>query len=234
MFRFILSSIFYYRRSHLVVMLAVAVSTAVIGGALIVGDSVRASLRQMTLSRLGGITHVLHSPRFVREKLADEISETLKSAKVESLRSGHAAPAMLLAASVEKKTATGELRRAASVTVLGLKSADWGILDTAASGEEISQASAVNAPTDSGIVLGYKTAAELGAVIGDSVSVWVELPSSIPRDSLLGEREDTTIEIVLTVEGVLAESAGAHDSHCILHNNCHYNAFVSLVTFQRR
>ena len=76
MFGFILRSIWHYRRSHIVVMLAVAVSTAVIGGSLIVGDSVRASLRQMTLSRLGGITQVLHSPRFVREKLADEISTT--------------------------------------------------------------------------------------------------------------------------------------------------------------
>ena len=60
----------------------------------------------MTLSRLGGITHVLHSPRFVREKLADEISGSLKSGEVESLQSVHAAPAMLLPASVEKKTAT--------------------------------------------------------------------------------------------------------------------------------
>ena len=38
MIRFILRSIVFYQRSHLVVMLAVAVSTAVIGGALIVGD----------------------------------------------------------------------------------------------------------------------------------------------------------------------------------------------------
>jgi ABC-type lipoprotein release transport system permease subunit len=228
MFRFILRSIVHYRRSHFVVMLAVAVSTAVIGGALIVGDSVRASLRQMTLSRLGGITHVLHSPRFVREKLADEISETLKSAEVESLRSVHAAPAMLLPASVEKKTATGELRRAASVTVLGLRPTDWGMLDSTTS------ESPVKPPGDAGIVLGYKTATELGAVVGDSVSVWVELPSSIPRDSLLGEREDTTIEIVLTVEAVLQESAGASRFSLLPAQQLPYNAFVSLATFQQR
>ena len=76
MIQFILRSILFYRRSHLVVMLAVAVSTAVIGGSLIVGDSVRASLRQMTLSRLGGISHILHSPRFVREQLADDLSKS--------------------------------------------------------------------------------------------------------------------------------------------------------------
>ena len=83
---------------------------------------------------------------------------------------------MLLPASVEKKTATGELRRAASVTVLGLKPADWGMLDSAASAGEASKASEVKAPSDAGIVLGYKTATEMDPIVGDSVSVWVDLP----------------------------------------------------------
>ena len=220
MFRFTLRSIIHYWRSHLVVMLAVAIATAVIGGSLIVGDSVRASLRQMTLSRLGGLTHVLHSPRFVREKLADELS----IAELESLKVSHSAPALLLPGSVEKKTESGELRRAASVTILGLKATDWSLLNTAD----------VQAPTDAGIVLGYKTASELKAAVGDSVSVWVELPSSIPRDSLLGEREETSIEMVLTVEGLLPENAGASRFSLQPAQQLPYNAFVSLSTFQQR
>ena len=74
-------------------MLAVAVSTAVIGGSLIVGDSVRASLRQMTLSRLGGISHILHSPRFVREQLADETVEVESGFVAEVTRSSGTAAA---------------------------------------------------------------------------------------------------------------------------------------------
>ena len=220
MFRFTLRSILYYRRSHVVVMLAVAVATAVIGGSLIVGDSVRASLRQMTMSRLGGITQALNSPRFFREALAGEIL----IAAAASPKEAHAAPAMLLPGSVEKKTSTGELRRAASVTILGLKAVDWSMLDSLD----------VAAPSDSGIVLGYKTATELGAVVGDSVSVWVELPSSIPRDSLLGEREETSIEIVLNVDGVLSEDAGASRFSLQPAQQLPYNAFVSLATFQQR
>ena len=192
MIQFILRSIMFYRRSHLVVMLAVAVSTAVIGGSLIVGDSVRASLRQMTLSRLGGISHILHSQRFVRELLADELSKS----DLELLRTSHAAPGLLLPGSVEKKTPDGQLRRAASVSILGLRAADWTLLD----GGDVA------APKESGIVLGFRTATELNAVVGDSVSVWVELPSSIPRDSLLGERENTSLEMVLTVEGAAGVS----------------------------
>jgi ABC-type lipoprotein release transport system permease subunit len=220
MIRFILRSILHYRRSHLVVMLAVAVSTAVIGGSLIVGDSVRGSLRQMTLSRLGGITHVLHSPRFVREKLADEV----RLGEIESLRESHAAPGLLLTGSVEKKTDAGDLRRASSVSILGLRAADWTMLNTAD----------VKPPTDAGIVLGYRTATELNAVVGDNVSVWVERPSSIPRDSLLGEREDITLEMVLAVEGVFPENAGASRFSLQPAQQLPYNAFVSLATFQQR
>ena len=220
MFLFILRSLIFYRRSHLVVMLAVAVSTAVIGGSLIVGDSVRASLRDMTLSQLGGISHILHSPRFVRESLADEFSRS----DVPLLKTSHAAPGLLLPGSVEKKTADGQLRRATSVSIMGLRPGDWTLLNT---GE-------VAAPGASGIVLGFRTAAELSATVGDSVSVWVELPSSIPRDSLLGERENISLEMVLTVEGVLPETAGASRFSLQPAQQLPYNAFVSLATFQQR
>jgi len=220
MFQFILRSIVFYRRSHLVVLLAVAVSTAVIGGSLIVGDSVRISLRQMTLSRLGGISHILHSPRFVRESLADELS----GSDQELWKTSHTAPGLLLPGSVEKKTEDGQIRRATSVSVLGLRAADWTLLDCAN----------VAPPQESGIVLGFRTATELNAAIGDTVSVWVERPSSIPRDSLLGERENINLEIILTVEGVLPESAGASRFSLQPAQQLPSNAFVSLSTFQQR
>ena len=220
MIRFILRSILFYQRSHLVVMMAVAVSTAVIGGALIVGDSVRASLREMTLSRLGGITQILHSPRFVREELADDLSKS----GLDALSTSHAAPALLLPGSVEKKTAEGQLRRASSVSILGLRPSDWSLLNV----------DDVPAPQDSGIVLGFRTATELDTAVGDSVSVWVELPSSIPRDSLMGERENLNLEIVLTVEGILPETAGASRFSLQPAQQLPYTAFVSLATFQQR
>ena len=220
MIRFILRSIVFYQRSHFVVMLAVAVSTAVIGGALIVGDSVRASLREMTLSRLGGVSQILHSPRFVREELADDLTRS----GLDGLKTSHAAPALLLPGSVEKKTAEGQLRRASSVSIVGMRPADWSMLNV---GD-------VSAPKETGIVLGFRTATELNAAVGDSVSVWVELPSSIPRDSLMGERENLNLELVLTVEGILRETAGASRFSLQPAQQLPYNAFVSLETFQQR
>src|SRR6185436_11401890 len=50
-FQLVLRSVSHHWRTNLAVLLGVVAGTAVIGGALIVGDSVRASLVQMTLDR---------------------------------------------------------------------------------------------------------------------------------------------------------------------------------------
>jgi len=75
-FHFIRRSLFHFWRTNLAVILGVAVATAVIGGALIVGDSVRASLRQMTLDRLGKIDAALTGLRFIRQELGEEIAKS--------------------------------------------------------------------------------------------------------------------------------------------------------------
>ena len=56
---YIFASLWQYRRTHLAVAAGVAVATAVITGALLVGDSVRGSLRDLVLERLGNIETVL-------------------------------------------------------------------------------------------------------------------------------------------------------------------------------
>ena len=70
---FIRRSLRFYWRTHLGVLAGVAVTCAILTGALVVGDSVRFSLRQLALARLGRVTHALATgDRFFREKLADE------------------------------------------------------------------------------------------------------------------------------------------------------------------
>ena len=53
--RLILSSLWFHWRTNLAVACGVAVGTAVLTGALLVGDSMRGSLRHLTLDRLGRI-----------------------------------------------------------------------------------------------------------------------------------------------------------------------------------
>jgi ABC-type lipoprotein release transport system permease subunit len=66
----------YYARTNAAVIAGVAIAVAVLTGALITGDSVRVSLRELALSRLGKTAQVLASAQFFREELAAETGST--------------------------------------------------------------------------------------------------------------------------------------------------------------
>src|SRR5262249_17309181 len=55
LFRFLLRNLLFHWRANSAVFLGVVVGTAVLTGALLVGDSLRGSLRDLTLRRLGWI-----------------------------------------------------------------------------------------------------------------------------------------------------------------------------------
>ena len=71
--RFVLQSLIHHWRINLTVALGVAAATAVLTGALLIGDSMRGSLRALTLGRLGFIDEVLVTPHFFRQELANEL-----------------------------------------------------------------------------------------------------------------------------------------------------------------
>ena len=56
-------------------VLGFAITTAVLTGALIVGDSVRGSLRDLALERLGSIDHGLVADRFFRATIASDLTD---------------------------------------------------------------------------------------------------------------------------------------------------------------
>ena len=72
--RLVLRALAYYWRTNLAVVAGVATAVAVLAGALVVGDSVRGTLRDLALNRLGATDLVVTAPRFVREALAAEIA----------------------------------------------------------------------------------------------------------------------------------------------------------------
>src|SRR5215208_5790691 len=67
-------SLTYYWRTNLAVVLGVATAVAVLSGALLVGDSVRASLADLVRHRLGATDFVIASPLFFREQLAADVA----------------------------------------------------------------------------------------------------------------------------------------------------------------
>src|SRR5687767_15667096 len=63
-------SLRHYWRTNVAVICGVAIAVAVLAGALMVGVSVRASLRDLALQRLGKTDRVVLSQGFFREQLA--------------------------------------------------------------------------------------------------------------------------------------------------------------------
>ena len=100
--RLLVRSLLYHGRGHVAVALGAAIGAAVLAGALLVGDSLRGSLRARTERQLNGIEHALVGGRFFRQQLADELP-------------GAVQPVILLQGTVR----AGD-HRAGKVTVLGV------------------------------------------------------------------------------------------------------------------
>ncbi|MBZ5604264.1 MAG: ABC transporter permease [Acidobacteriia bacterium] len=98
----------YYWRTNLAVILGVATAVAVLSGALVVGDSVRASLRDLVLGRLGKTEAVVTSAQFFREALSRDVPGS--------------APIVALQGMV---THERDRRRAANVAVYGVDDRFW-------------------------------------------------------------------------------------------------------------
>ena len=73
-------SLIHYRRTHLAVICGAAVTTAVLTGALMVGDSLRGSLRDLTLDRLGDVDWAVVGERPFRQSLAAESGAAIGAA----------------------------------------------------------------------------------------------------------------------------------------------------------
>ncbi|MEX1130332.1 MAG: hypothetical protein WEB50_17295, partial [Vicinamibacterales bacterium] len=112
LFRLALRSATYYWRTNLAVLLGVSAAVAVLGGALLVGDSVRGSLRDIALGRLGRTDQALASAQFFRTALADDLSSA-----------GASAAPLIVATSFVTHGESG--RRAGGVIVYGVDDRFW-------------------------------------------------------------------------------------------------------------
>jgi ABC-type antimicrobial peptide transport system permease subunit len=213
-------SLRHYWRTNLAVLLGVIAGTAVIGGALIVGDSVKGSLRQMTYDRLGRIDHVLTGPHFFREQLARDLAADAKFQE----RFSAAAPALVLTGGFEHRGKKKTSRRVGTVNVFGTGPELWRLVEHGDAA----------VPANDEVILNQRVAEQLDAKAGDAVTLWIELPATVPRDSLLGNRDTTSVEVPLTVKAVLPDEV--HVSRLNLNPNQQLplNAFVSLGYLQEK
>lgn len=182
----VVRSLRHYWRTNAAVLAGVATAVAVLAGALLVGDSVRGSLRDLVLQRLGRTDHVVASGGFFREQLADE----LRKAAATSVDG--AAPLIVLPGIVSEQTGG---RRAGQVRVYGVDDRFWRF-----------HGQSVEGPAAGDALLSRALAEELGAEAGATVLIRVERPSAIPLESLHGRKDDLARALRLTVRGVLPAS----------------------------
>src|SRR5439155_15485086 len=97
-FRLLLRNLAYHWRGNLAVFLGIALGSAVLTGALLVGDSLRGSLRALTLDQLGWVEQAMVPGRFFRAKLADDTGP------------GFNVPILLLQGNACSKSAESEIR----------------------------------------------------------------------------------------------------------------------------
>jgi putative ABC transport system permease protein len=206
-------SLGFYWRTNLGVLLTVVVSTAILTGALVVGDSVRYSLRMMVKARLGK-TQIALIPqnRFFTAGLANELANELKTSTAPVLRVRG-----LMADSNDK-------RRANRIEVLGV---DARFFTVGAAKNPFGN------DKDQGVVLNEQLAARLKVAAGDEVLLRIENPSVMSRDLPVSPDSDLSVAFRLKVETVATEAEFGRFS---LRANqiSPLNAFVPLDWMQAR
>jgi len=167
-------SLGFHRRIHLAVALGVAAATAVLTGALVVGDSVRDSLKNLALDRLGEIDQVLVAPHFFRAELADELGQNPELGELYEV----ATPAIVFPTATAERSGEGG-GRAANVTVLGVQPDFWKL-----------SRNRTTAPEPGQVIINQTLARELKAKDGDTIVLRFPKAGGVPEDSALGRTDD--------------------------------------------
>ncbi len=183
-------SLIHYWRTNLAVVLGVATAVAVLAGALLVGDSVRASLRDLVVQRLGQTDLVITSSGFFRDQLAGDIQSDSRFAGAGFVA---ACPLIAIAGTVTHEPGK---RVGSGIKVYGVDERFWNF-------HHLDQQS----PRDRDVFVSEALARELGAAAGDSLVLRVEKPSAIPVESLHSRKEDLGSTLRLTVRQTLASDA---------------------------
>jgi putative ABC transport system permease protein len=206
-------SLGFYWRTNLGVLLTVAVSTAILTGALVVGDSVRHSLRLMVKARLGK-TKIALVPqnRFFSAGLANELAEELNTS---------AAPVLRVRGMIAD---SDDKRRANRIEAFGVDERFFTI------GESSDLFGNIK---NQGVVLNEQLATRLKVGMGDEVLLRIEKPSVMSRDLPVSPDSDLSVAFRLTV-GAIATEAEFGRFSLRANQVAPLNAFVPLSWMQEK
>lgn len=178
--RLVRRSVWFHRAIGVSVALGVAAATAVVCGALLVGDSMRGSLRELTLERLGGIDGVVAPGTFFGpQPIVDSLADT----------SSLVVPAILFERGIIESNPVGSgnpespvrTRRSGNVQIVAVSPEFWRF-DTAGVTPDAF-------PGEDSVVLNQSVADTIGARVGDLVTIRLPKEQAVPADSPLGRRD---------------------------------------------
>jgi len=186
----VLRSLRFYAMSHLGTLLGVIVASAVLVGALAVGDSVRESLRDMALARIGRVSFALAATdHFFRAALADDMRSGISN--------GLAAAVLQLPGTAARPD---ESARANQVQVLGIDE-HFSALAQRPFPPAFFPPGVIDV-----VVLNAPLAGQLRVKAGDAIVLRVQKPSLLSQEAPLSPQEDVSTGFRLTVAGIVSDA----------------------------
>lgn len=187
-FKLIINSLKHYIKPALLIAAGIAITTAVLTGSLIVGDSVIYSLEKNARLRLGKITHTISAgDRFFNISLAEELTnkgiQTTPSLKLEAI------------ASTE-----GGMKKINNVNIWGVTESFYDLFENNPKDKEDSN--------NEGIIINSGLASRLNVSLGDEINLLIKKASLIPANApFVSDNKQvityrTTVSKILPAEGL--------------------------------
>lgn len=193
--RLIISSLKHYRGVNLSVLAGVALTSAILSGALVVGDSVKESLRRNAANRISQAGPALvGGERFLTAEIADKVAKEIGNNAL-------VAPLLQIEGTVSSRAGN---TRANQVQIIGVDDRFWKLSNTGAKPEALSGSDwmAINQPL----------AERLGSKVKDTLIVRVEIPGAISKDAPLSGESEQTTPFTETINEIISADEFGHYS----------------------
>ena len=206
-FNLIWKNLLFYWKRNLALAMGVAISTAVITGALMVGDSVKHNLNKGIDLRLGAVTHtVLAGDRFFTESLALKMEKELNIP---------VAPVLLLDGMA---IGEGGEKRINRIQIVGINESFDRVLKANTNFKTL---------TEDEVIISQNLATRLGVKLGDEILFRIRKASLIPLNTPFVSDEANTVPVRLKVKSI-AGNAQMGRFNLRISQTPPYNAFVSM------
>ena len=205
-------SLRFHWRSHLGVVLGAAIGSAALIGALVVGDSVKGSLRESALARLGRIDIALDGQdRFIRQKLVNDLGAVY-------------APVLHVNGSADNSDASA---RASHVQVLGVDSrfASFGSVEKTESMHAMLRGAVA--------MLNSNLASHLKVTAGDTILLRVGKPTALSSEVAVSPKSGLAAVMRLKVVEVASDDE-LLGQFSLRSGATTYNVFVPLDYLQQQ